>query len=338
METDVSGELVLVTGGTGFVGAHCVARLLHEGFRVRTTVRSLRREADVRAMTGENGPALSFAVADLMADDGWKQAVQGCDYVLHVASPVPQAKPRHEDEVIEPARQGALRVLQAARTAGVRRTVLTSSFAAVKYGHGQQRTFTEADWSNPDGEEMAAYPKSKLAAERAAWDFVRQEGMELAVVNPVAVFGPALGPDLSLWAGLIDSLLKGTLPALPKMTIGVVDVRDVADLHVRAMTDPAAAGERFLAAAGTLTLPQIAAVMRENLGDAAAQVPTRTMPDWAVRLAARFNPRAALAVPELGIVREASSQKAQDRLGWKPRPAQDSVLDQARSLLAGEGR
>ncbi|BCJ50122.1 dihydroflavonol-4-reductase [Actinoplanes sp. NBRC 14428] len=328
----MGGELVLVTGGSGFIAAHCVARLLQQGFRVRTTVRSPRREADVRAMTGEDGEALTFAVADLMSDDGWDAAAAGCDYVLHVASPVPQAKPRHEDEVIEPARQGALRVLRAARGAGVRRTVLTSSFAAVKYGHGNRRVFTEDDWSDPAGGAMAAYPKSKLAAERAAWDLVRGGDMELVVVNPAAVFGPALGPDLSLYAALVDGLLRGAMRAVPKMTLSVVDVRDVADLHVRAMTDPAAAGERFLAAAGVLTLPQIAALLRERLGEVAERVPARTMPDWVVRLAGRFDDRAALAVSELGVVREASGEKARKVLGWTPRPAEEAVLDLARSL------
>ncbi|MBT0769895.1 NAD-dependent epimerase/dehydratase family protein [Kineosporia sp. J2-2] len=330
----MSGELVLVTGGSGFVGSHCVLRLLQEGYRVRTTVRSLRREADVRAMTGEDGDALSFAVADLTAEAGWEPAMDGCDYVLHVASPVPQARPRDEAEVIEPAREGTLRVLRAARAAGVRRTVLTSSFAAVKYGHGDRTTFTEADWSDPDAPQMAAYSKSKLAAERAAWEFTAGGGTELAVVNPPAVFGPALGADLSLWAGMVDSLLKGTLPALPRITVAVVDVRDVADLHVRAMVDPAAAGERFLAGAGALTLAQIAALLRENLGDAAGRVPSRTLPDWAVRLAARVNPRAALVVSELGVAREPSGRKARELLGWNPRPVEESVLDLARSLQA----
>ena len=330
----MAGELVLVTGGSGFIGAHCAARLLASGYRVRTTVRSTRREADVRAALGGPGDALSFAVADLMTDDGWDAAVAGCDYVLHVASPVPQAKPRHEDEVIEPARQGALRVLRAASAAGVRRTVLTSSFAAVKYGHGDQRVFTEADWSDPGGEPMAAYPKSKLAAERAAWDLVRGGAMELAVVNPAAVFGPALGPDLSLWANLLERMLSGSLRSLPKMTLSVVDVRDVADLHVRAMTDPAAAGERFLAAAGTLTLARIAELLRAELGEAAGRVPTRSTPDWVLRLAARFDDRAALVVSELGVVREASGEKARTVLGWKPRPPEEAVLDTARSLLS----
>nr|WP_269329248.1 aldehyde reductase [Kineosporia babensis] len=324
--------MVLVTGGTGFIGAHCVAHLLKNGYQVRTTVRSPQREADVRAMVGEEGPSLSFAVADLTADPGWDEAMTGCKYVLHIASPVPQSQPRHPDEVVVPAREGALRVLRAAHRAGVRRTVLTSSFAAVKYGHGDQRVFTEADWSDPEREQMAAYPTSKLVTERAAWDFVRDIDMELAVVAPGAVFGPALGPDRSLYAGLVEMLLRGALPALPRMSMAVVDVRDVADLHLRALIDPAAAGQRFLAGSEKLTLAQVAALLREHLGEDAAKVPTRTLPDWVFRLAARFNPKAALVVSELGVVREISSAKARDELGWTPRPAPESVLDLARKL------
>ncbi|MFV2084033.1 SDR family oxidoreductase [Micromonospora sp. LOL_021] len=336
----MSGEQVLVTGGSGFVGAHCVVRLLLQGYRVRTTVRSSRRAADVRTMLqaggAEPGDALSFAVADLTSDDGWAEAVTGCDYVLHVASPVPLAEPRDENELIGPARDGVLRVLGAARTAGVKRTVLTSSIVTVKYGHpADKRLFTEQDWTDPEQGQVSAYAKSKLLAERAAWDFVRNDGqgMELTVVNPVGIFGPALGPDKSLWSEQIDRMLTGRQPVLAQIHIGVVDVRDVADLHVRAMTDPAAAGERFLASAGTMSMRDIAVLLRTRLGDTADRVSTRVLPDWAVRLAARFSPRIAFVLPELGAVREASSEKARRMLGWQPRPAEEAVIDMANSLI-----
>ncbi|WFE30384.1 aldehyde reductase [Solwaraspora sp. WMMD791] len=346
----MSGELVLVTGGSGFIGAHCVRHLLQAGYRVRTTVRAAGRQADVRAMIAaggvEPGEALSFATADLLTDDGWPAAVAGCDYVLHVASPVPLAEPQQEEDVVAPARDGVRRVLSAARAAGVRRTVLTSSFAAVKFGdRAGGRVFTEADWSDPaGGETMSAYAKSKLYAERAAWDLVADAGagsagsgagggMELAVVNPVGVFGPVLGPQPSLWADLVGKLLDGRQRLLPRMWVNVVDVRDVADLHLRAMTDPAAAGERFLASAGGMSLPQLAALLRDRFGDAAGKVPTRTLPDWAVRVAARFSPRAAFVVPELGEPRQASADKARQLLGWQPRPAEDAVIAMATSLI-----
>ncbi|MDT3445847.1 aldehyde reductase [Pseudofrankia sp. BMG5.37] len=326
--------LVLVTGGSGFVGAHCIRRLLREGHRVRATVRSPRREAAVRAMLAP-GSEVSFALADLTSDDGWAQAAAGCDAVLHVASPFPAKAPRHPDDLIVPARDGTLRVLRAARDAGVRRTVLTSSFAAIGYGHRDNtRVFTETDWSDPDGPAMAVYSRSKLVAERAAWDFVDRSGggMELAVINPVGIFGPPLGPDCSVYVEVVERLMNGKLPAIPQLTVGVVDVRDVADLHVRAMAVPAATGERFLATAGVMSLPEIASLLRTRLGPAAHRVPTRTAPDWAIRLGARVNPRFATIVPDLGAVREASSAKARDVLGWRPRPIEETIMDTAAGL------
>ena len=326
--------LVLVTGGSGFVGAHCLRQLLGQGHQVRTTVRSPQRAEAVRAMVGPEAE-VSFAVVDLTSDDGWAKAAAGCDALLHVASPFPGTAPKNPEELIVPAREGTLRALRAARDANIRRTVLTSSFAAIGYGHrNYNRVFTEADWSDPDGPALIAYSRSKLVAERAAWDFVDQSGggMELAVINPVGILGPALSPDLSVYVEVIKQLLNGELPVLPRLNWGVVDVRDVADLHLRALVDPAAAGERFLASAGTISLPQIASLLRGRLGPAASRVPTRTAPDWAVRLGARVSPRFATVVPDLGVVREASSAKAREVLGWEPRPIEGTILDTASSL------
>ena len=245
---------VLVTGGSGFIGSHCILQLLAAGHQVRTTVRNLTREGDVRAMLEAGGAApgerLSFVAANLDGDAGWPQAVAGCDHVLHVASPMLPSAPRHEDELIIPARDGALRVLRAAREAGVKRVVLTSSFAAIGYGHApRQRPFDETTWTNVDAG-IGAYAKSKTLAERAAWDFVAREGggLELAVVNPVAVLGPVLGPDFSPSILLIRRLMDGAMPGCPRLYFGIVDVRDIADLHLRAMTHAAAKGERFLGA------------------------------------------------------------------------------------------
>src|SRR5690606_30959648 len=215
-------------------------------------------------------------------DDGWADAVSGCTYVLHVASPFPPAAPKHEDELIIPARYGALRVLKAAREAGVERVVLTSSFAAIGYGQKVgKKPYTEENWTDPNGDDVRAYVKSKTLAERAAWDFIAREGgaLELSVVNPVAVLGPALAPDYSTSIMLIQRLMDGAMPGCPRLYFGIVDVRDVADMHMRCMTNPAAKGERFLALAGEfLSIAQIARILKRNLGAAAKRVPTLELP------------------------------------------------------------
>ena len=337
----MSGELVLVTGGSGFIATHCIVQLLAAGYRVRTTVRSLQREPEVRATLkaagADAGDRLAFVAADLTADAGWDVAVAGCDFVLHVASPFPVNVPRHEDELIVPAREGALRVLRASRAAGVRRVVQTSSFAAVGYGHPQMdRPFNESDWTNVDGDGLTAYAKSKTLAERAAWSFMGREGgdMELAVVNPVGVFGPALAADFSTSIEIIKRMLDGALPGLPRITFGVVDVRDVADLHLKAMTHPEAAGERFLAVAGEfLSLRDIALVLRNNLGDAARRVPARELPDWLLRVVALVDKSVGQVVPELGKRKNATSEKARRVLDWTPRTADEAILATAESLV-----
>ncbi len=337
----MSGELVLVTGGSGFIGAHCIVRLLAEGYRVRTTVRSLTREADVRAMLKaggvEPGNTISFVAADLMSDSGWPEAVSGCDFVLHVASPFPPGAPKHEDELIVPAREGALRVLRAARDAGVRRVVLTSSFAAIGYGQTiTDRPFSEENWTDLGGGNCTAYVKSKTLAERAAWDFVAREGgaLQLSVVNPVGVLGPVLGPDYSTSIQLVQRLMDGAIRGCPSLSFGVVDVRDVADLHLRALVTPAAWGERFLAAAGdSITVLEIAGVLKARMGDLAARVPTRVLPDWMVRLASLFDPSIAQIVPELGKFKKISNAKARRLLAWAPRSNEDAIVATAESLF-----
>src|SRR5580698_6885278 len=336
----MSGELVLVTGGSGFIGAQCILQLLGAGYRVRTTVRSLQREADVRAMLkaggDEPGSALSFVAADLMSDAGWPEAVADCSFVLHVASPFPASVPKHEDELIVPAREGALRVLRAARNAGVKRVVLTSSFAAIGYGSRfTGRPFTEEDWTDPNGD-VGAYVKSKTLAERAAWDFAAREGgaLELSVVNPVGVFGPVLGPDYSTSIQIVQRLLEGTIPGCPRLSFGVVDVRDVADLHLRAMTSPAARGERFLAVAGNfMTIQEIAKILKARMGAAAKRVPTRELPDWLVRLAAVRDRAVQQILPELGKRKNATNEKAKRVLGWAPRSNEESIVATAESLV-----
>jgi len=334
-------SLVLVTGGSGFVGSHCILALLAAGHQVRTTVRSLKREADVRRMLKEGGAEpgdrLSFVEADLLGDAGWPQAVAGCDFVLHVASPFPPTIPKNEDELIGPARDGALRVLRAARDAGVKRVVLTSSFAAVGYGHAvRSAPFDETSWTNPAGADVAPYVKSKTLAERAAWDFIARDGgaLELSVVNPVGVFGPVLGPDYSTSILMVQRLMDGAIPGCAKLYFGAVDVRDVADMHLRAMTDPAARGERFLAVAGDfLSMLEIALVLKRRMGAAARRVPGRQLPNWLIRLASLRDPTVKQILPELGKRKNATSGKAQRVLGWAPRSSEEAIASTAESLV-----
>jgi nucleoside-diphosphate-sugar epimerase len=332
---------VLVTGGSGFVGSHCILQLLAAGHTVRTTVRNLKREADVRALLkqggAEPGNQLSFVAADLERDAGWPEAVAGCEYVLHVASPFPESLPKHEDELIVPAREGALRVLRAAKSAGVKRVVLTSSFAAIGYGHPPQAApFDETSWTNPEGDDVRPYVKSKTLAERAAWDYIARDGggLELAVVNPVGIFGPVLGSDYSTSILLVQRLMDGAMPGCPKLSFGAVDVRDVADLHVRAMTHPAAKGERFLAIAGDfLSMREIALILKARLGQAARRVPTRQLPNWLVRLASLRDPAVKQILPELGKSKNATNAKAKRMLGWQPRSSEEAIVATGESLV-----
>lgn len=332
---------VLVTGGSGFIGSHIILQLLGAGHSVRTTVRDPRRESEVRTLLkqggAEPGEQLKFVAADLMRDEGWKAAVTGCEYVLHVASPFPPKVPKHEEELIVPAREGALRVLRAARDGGVKRVVLTSSFAAIGYGQAPQDTpFDERNWTNAQDQGLTAYTKSKTLAERAAWELIAKEGggLELAVVNPVVVCGPVLGPDFATSILLVQRMLDGSMPGFPRMWFGVVDVRDVADLHLRAMSHPAAKGERFLAVAGDfISLGDIARILRDRFGAAAKRVPRRELPDWFVRAFAVVNPEVRQILPELGKHKNGTSEKAQRVLRWSARPAAEAIVATADSLL-----
>ncbi len=280
---------------------------------------------------------LSFAVAGLLADAGWSEAVAECAFVLHVASPFPSGVPKHEDELIIPAREGDLRVLTAARDALVRRVVLTSSFASIGYGKKPtDQPFTDEDWTDAATSGLSAYVKSKTLGELAAWDFMAREGgaLELAAVNPVGIFGPVLGPDFSSSIQLLQTLMNGGMPRTPRLTFGVVDVRDVADLHLRAMINPAAKGQRFLAVAGdSMSMQQMSLLLKARMGDSARRAPTKVMPDWIVRLIAMFNPALAQAVPELGKVKKFSNAKAKRLLGWAPRSNVEAIIASGQSLV-----
>ncbi len=332
-------QTVLVTGGTGFVGGWCIVELLRAGYAVRTTVRDLGREPALRAAIArevEPGDRLTVVAADLLADDGWDAAVAGCEYVLHVASPLIATK--DEQAVIRPAVDGVTRVLRAARDGGVERVVFTSSCGAVYYGRPPQAApFDETSWTDVGAGGMSAYVKSKALAERAAWNFMAAEGgaLELVTVNPTGIFGPALAADSTSSLRLIARLVDGGMPACPDLWFGVVDVRDVADLHLRAMTAADAAGERFIATEGpAISMLEIAMVLRERLGERGRRVPTRKLPSWIVRIVGRLNTEMGDLVPLLGQRRDATSAKARRQLGWTPRSWQDAVTASAESLLA----
>ncbi|WP_035126146.1 SDR family oxidoreductase [Conexibacter woesei] len=321
---------VVVTGGSGFLALHTIAALLERGHRVRATVRTPVRALLVREVLDRHGvdagDRLTFAEADLLADDGWAEAVAGCEHVLHLASPFPAVDPEHEDMVVVPARDGTLRVLRAARDAGVRRVVVTSSFAAVGYGRSlpAEHVFTEADWTPPDATGVRAYIRSKAVAERAAWDFVQRDGggLELCAICPTAILGPVLGPEHSASIGLVEGLLNGSMAAgIPRLSLAVADVRDVAALHLAAMIAPQAAGERFIAAASDgLWLADVARVLRERLAEPiAARLPSVELPDPSAQLL------------------HVSGAKARNVLGWRPRAPEITILETALSLMPEPG-
>ncbi|MFC6102510.1 SDR family oxidoreductase [Olivibacter domesticus] len=311
----MGNQTVLVTGGTGFVAIHTLLQLLQQGYQVRTTLRSLARKSDVigalRSGGINNFEKLSFYKADLNDDGGWKDAVAGCDYVLHMASPFPAKEPEDENELIIPARDGALRVLKAARDAGVKRVVLTSSFAAIGYSlDTKNHVFTEEDWTDPNIV-IPPYIKSKTVAERAAWAFIENEGgdLELTVINPVGIFGPILGGISSASVNVvIKGVINGTTNQSPPFTMGVVDVRDVSDIHIKAMLHPNAKGERFLATSdGIMSFYDVAQLIKKERAHLAANIAAMTNTDKA-------------------FYRTLSNQKARSVLGWQPRTKEEAIL------------
>ena len=327
---------VLVTGGSGYIAGFLIRQLLDNGWTVHTTVRSLNREREVRSWLNVDNDSLRFFAADLEHDAGWAEAIAGCTHVAHVASPFPLGVPKHADELIVPAREGVLRALRFARGAGVQRFVLTSSMAAIAYGHGKGRElYNEADWTDLDNPDVMPYPRSKTVAERAAREWMRAEGsdMEFASVNPAAVFGPLLSDDLSTSIELVKQLLEGKVPMCPDVGFGIIDVRDVADLHYRALTAEGIKNERFVCSGPFLKFIDVANILKANLGEQARKVPTRKMPNWLLKALAIFRPELKQVVAELGNVRGGDSRHAIARLGWTMRPPEEAILATAKDLI-----
>ncbi|MBI1361644.1 MAG: NAD-dependent epimerase/dehydratase family protein [Alphaproteobacteria bacterium] len=334
------GERVLVTGASGFVAQHVILQLLDKGYEVCGTLRSLKRADEVRGILAKHDPrasSLEFIEADLGADPGWASAVEGCTYVQHVASPFPAVHPKDENELIRPAVDGALRVLKAAKNAGVKRVVMTSSLAAIAYGHGDKRpdVADETLWSKPEGPDNTPYTKSKTLAERAAWDYVNGDGksLELAVINPTGIFGPALSKDVSTSLEIPIRLMNGKTPGLPRLGFSIVDVRDVAACQVAAMTVPAAAGERFIASEDFLWFTECADILRKAFPAYDDKIPKQQVPDFVIRLMSMVQPIYKQTLTELGRTRRASNAKATRVLGVHFRPAKEALIASAQSLV-----
>jgi dihydroflavonol-4-reductase len=328
---------VLVTGINGYLGGHVVVQLLRRGYRVHGTVRSIARSRDIARCLCETAGAapdrLRLFEADLGGDDGWQAAASGCRFVVHTASPFPLRQPRRDDELVRPAREGALRVLEAARSARAERVVMTSSVAAISYGHGRP-PFTEQDWTDAAHPRTTPYQRSKTLAEQAAWRHAREHGMELAVVNPGLILGPLLHPQVGTSVEIVRALLAGELPGLPDIAFAISDVRDTADAHLRAMLRPAAAGERFIVAGRSLSVSDLADALAVACPERAGRLPQRKLPDWLVRFAALFDPKLRGVVGELGFDSRVSHDKARGLLGWQPRDVAETIRDTARSLIA----
>lgn len=350
MTISSSSKLVLVTGGSGYVASHLILQLLQLGHRVRTTVRSTAKEASIRDTLDKAGAGasakdterLSFAVADLSSDKGWAEAARGCDYVQHVASPIgASATSKNDDDTIRPAVDGTLRVLRAARDAAtVKRVIITSSFAAIGYGHRKPypTVYTEEVWSVTEGgETIPVYQRSKALADKAAWDFIKKEGrgLELTTIYPTGIFGPVLSAEVRSSVDIIKRMMEGGIPACPPVSWSVVDVRDLADLHVRAMTAPEAAGQRYIATSDTAParLLDIAGMIAKATKGFENKLPKKELPGFVVKLGSYFSQQMRAILPQVGVIKIISNEKAKKSLGWEPRSTETAIADTALSLI-----
>ena len=329
-------ETVLVTGGTGFIGLHCLQQLLDKGYKVRTTIRSESRKQEVlEAMKkhSSNCENLEFYIADLLKDDGWKEAVEGSKYVLHVASPFFLGEPENEDVFIKPAVEGTLRVLKACADADVQKVVLTSSFAAVGYGHPREKqVYTEEDWSSVDGE-ISAYAKSKTLAEKAAWEFVENleesKKFDLTVINPVAVTGPMLTSDIGSSNDFLLKLISGSMPACPKIHMGYIDVRDVAKAHIFSMTEEKTNGERIIVSENEMFFAEVGKTLNEA---GFKKSPTKELPNFLVKIMSFFVGELKTLLSALDRRGDIDKTKAERFFNWEYISTEQSVTETAQQL------
>jgi dihydroflavonol-4-reductase len=334
-----SSKPILVTGASGFVALHTIIQLLQQGYKVRATLRTLSREAEVRETIAKHvqiNDGLEIVSADLMQDAGWDKAVQGCESVLHVASPFPLFEPKNEDDLIIPAVQGTQRVLRAAHNAKIKRVVIVSSVAAIYAGHiGENRTFDENDWSIIENN-ISTYSKSKTLAERAAWDFINGaeniNKMELAAINPSLILGPILNKNFPTSAEMVRTFMLGQVPGVAQLKIGLVDVRDVASALILAMSTPEAAGNRFICSTATVWIKEIADTLHQKYSGR-YKIPTTQFPVFFVRILALFDKKVALLAPELNWDYEYSNEKSKRILKWNPRSMEEAILSMAESLI-----
>lgn len=337
---DLSSQKILLTGITGFIGSHTAIQLLQQGYQVRGSMRNLERAEEIKAVLAKQAPVkhLEFVQAELTNPTDWLEATKGVDYVQHIASPLPRVIPKDENELIIPAKEGALNVLKAAEQNGVKRVVLTSSAAAIGYGHqNNNRIFTESDWTNiEDKKDTTPYIRSKAIAEKSAWDYVKSEGVsvELTVVNPVAVMGPVLEEDFGTSALFVKKLMDGDMPGSPKLGFAIVDVRDVADMHIRAMLSTNAAGKRFICSnEGFVWVADVAQLLGKEFPNFKSKMPKVNLPNGIVRLFSLFDQETRSIINELGVERKFDNTLAQEVLGWHPRSNNEALKATAQSLI-----
>jgi dihydroflavonol-4-reductase len=330
---------ILVTGASGFLALHTVLQLLQQGYTVRGTVRTEAQARKTREALAKHTDVskLEIVLADLVKDDGWREAVRECGMVLHLASPFPTHAPKDENEIIIPARDGTLRVLRAAQAEGIKKLVLLSSVAAVTGGHEREKhSFSEADWTDVTKTDYA-YAKSKTLAEQAAWDFIRsaenKNGMEMVSINPSIIFGPVLDDHHHTSTEWFRTLMHHEVPGLTRTQMDVVDVRDVAAMVIKAMDAPNAVGKRFILNGASIQLSEFANILHRNFASRGYKVPTTIFPDWVVRVFAIINPKTRPVIQTMGWTYSLSSEQAKSVLGFQPRPYEKMIVEMGESLI-----